>query len=545
MKPFCLHHRSSLARFARAAFVLGLLLGSASGFAADTIPAHQVERIFQAAPSRAQAEPKQPRRVLIWNTPAHLMEQDPHKGYCIPYGTAAFEAMARKTKAFAVVVSDDLALYLPENLSRFDAVVMNNSSGPWITPTRAHLERPEFRRHGATVEAVEAVLRQSLLDYVQNGGGLVVIHYAVAANRHWPGFQELMGASFLGHPWNEEIGVRVEEPDHPLTMAFGGADFRLADEIYEYGDPWRRDQIRVLLSLDPTRTNMGVPWIHRPDDDFALAWVTTRGKGRLFVTSFGHRTELFWDPRVLQFYLDGVQFATGDLDAPTEPRPGPARRPVPGTEPVGGLPGFVSLFNGQDLSGWGDDPRIWSVQEGAITGQTTESTRVTENTFLIWKDELEDFELRLRFKLEGGNSGVYFRARKRGGSSQDREALTGMQADFSADGRWTGVIMEYTLREVLAERGERVIIKEQGEREVVGRLGEADQLLAITRPGEWNDYAIVARGGEIQIAINGVKMAELEDRDPRRLKRGWLGLQVHTGPPMRVQFKDIHLRRLK
>lgn len=480
---------------------------------------------------------------MIWNTPAHLMENDPHKGYCIPYGAAAFEALARKTGAFAAEVSDHLERYLPENLSQFDAVVLNNSSGPWITPTRADLERPEFRRHGTTAEAVEAVLRRSLLDFVHNGGGLVVIHYAVAANPHWPGFRELMGASFLGHPWNEEIGVRVEEPDHPLTAAFGGADFRLADEIYEYGDPWRRDHVRVLLSLDPARTNMGVPWIHRNDGDFALAWVTTRGQGRLFVTSFGHRTELFWDPRVLQFYLDGVQFATGDLDAPTEPRPAPARRPVPGTEPVAGLPGFVSLFNGRDLAGWEGDPRIWSVQEGAITGQTTESTRVTENTFLTWKDELEDFELRLRFKLEGGNSGIYFRARKRGSSSQDREALTGMQADISADGRWTGVIMEYTLREVLAERGERVIIHEQGERQVGGRLGEPDALLAVTKPGEWNDYAIVAQGGEIQIAINGVRMADLEDRDPKRLKRGWLGLQVHTGPPMRVQFKDIWLRR--
>ncbi|MCZ7638076.1 MAG: ThuA domain-containing protein [Verrucomicrobia bacterium] len=214
-----------------------------------------------------------------------------------------------------------------------------------------------------------------------------------------------MGASFLGHPWNEEIGVRVEEPDHPLTAAFGGADFRLADEIYEYGDPWRRDHVRVLLSLDPARTNMGVPWIHRNDGDFALAWVTTRGQGRLFVTSFGHRTELFWDPRVLQFYLDGVQFATGDLDAPTEPRPAPARRPVPGTEPVAGLPGFVSLFNGRDLAGWEGDPRIWSVQEGAITGQTTESTRVTENTFLTWKDELRGLRVAPALQARGWQLG--------------------------------------------------------------------------------------------------------------------------------------------
>jgi type 1 glutamine amidotransferase len=525
-------------------FLGGILLSAKCVFAADTIPPQQAQRIFDAAPSRPQAKPKQARRVLIWNTPPHLMEKDPHKGYCIPYGSAAFEAIARKTSAFEAVVSDDLALFLPGNISRFDAIVMNNSSGAWVTPTRADLERPEFRRHGKTPAAVEAVLRQSLLDYVEQGGGLVVIHYAVAANRHWPGFKELVGATFLGHPWNEEVGVRVEEPEHPVVAAFGGKDFRIADEVYEYGDPWQRDTVRVLLSLDPARTNMGVPWIHREDHDFALAWVTMRGKGRLFVTSFGHRTELFRAPRILQFYLDGVQFATGDLDAPTEPRPGPRKRLVPGTEHVAGLPGFVSLFNGQDLAGWEGDPRIWSVAEGTIMGRTTDSVRANENTFLTWKDELGDFELRLRFKIEGGNSGVYFRARKRSAQNRDREALTGMQADFSADGQWTGVIMEYTLREILAERGEHVVIDESGNRMVTRTLGDSAELLGATKPGEWNDYSIVSLGSEIKIAINGVAMAELEDRDPKRLKRGWLGLQVHTGMPMRVQFKDLYLRRL-
>lgn len=168
--------------------------------------------------------------------------------------------------------------------------------------------------------AVELVLRKSLLDYVAGGGGVVGIHFAIAANSHWPGFKELLGAAFTGHPWNEEIGVRVEEPGHPLVAAFDGKDFRLADEIYEYGNPYDRARLRVLLSLDPARSNMGVKWINRKDNDFALAWVKACGQGRVFNTSFGHRTELFWNPRLLQFYLDAVQFAAGDLEAPTAPR---------------------------------------------------------------------------------------------------------------------------------------------------------------------------------------------------------------------------------
>ncbi len=291
--------------------------------AAEEIPADRARQIYDAAPAGPSVAPQKPRRVLIWNTPAHLMEQDPHKGYCIPYGAAALEAIGKKTGAFQPVVSGDLVLYLPENIRQFDAIVMNNSSGPWITPTDADLARDAFRKHGADKAAVEEVLRKTLLDYVANGGGVVSLHYAIAANAHWPEFKALFGAKFTGHPWNEEIGVTVEEPAHPLVAAFGGKDFRIADEIYEYGDPYDRGKLRVLLSLDPARSNMGVKWINRKDSDFALAWVKTYGKGRVFNTSFGHRTELYWDPRVLRFYSDAIQFATGDLAAPAAPRPRP------------------------------------------------------------------------------------------------------------------------------------------------------------------------------------------------------------------------------
>jgi type 1 glutamine amidotransferase len=426
---------------------------------------------------------------------------------------------------------------------RFDAIVMNNSSGPWITPTEADLGREPFKKHGADKAAVEQVLRKSLQTFVTNGGGIVSLHFAIAANAHWPEFQELLGGKFTGHPWNEEIGVTSEEPGHPLLAAFGGKGFRIADEIYEYGPPYDRANLRVLLSLDPVRSNMGVKWINRKDNDFALAWVKPYGKGRVFNTSFGHRTELFWDPRVLAFYLDAVQFACGDLDAPIAPRADRPVREIPGTAPAPGLPGFVSLFNGRDLAGWEGDPRIWSVRDGAITGETTEAVRVTENNFLVWKDEVEDFELRLKFRLEGGNSGLYFRARKRPPNQAKGEPLVGMQADFSADGRWTGVIMEYTLREVLAERGQRVLIETNGQRQVTGSLGDPSKLLAAVNLSQWNDYLVLAKGGRITLQINGVPMSELDDRDPKRLPRGWLALQVHTGPAMRVQFKDIFFRR--
>ena len=295
--------------------------------ARSQIPAPQAEKIRKAAPEKPRVAPKKPRTLLIWNTPPHLMDKDPHKGYCIPYGEAAMKVLGDKTGAFKPVVSGDVAMYAPENLKQFDAIVMNNSSGPWITPTAADMEKEVFKKLGGDAKAVEAVLRKGLLEFIENGGGVVCLHFAIAANSHWPEFKELFGAKFTGHPWNEEIGVKVEEPQDPLVAAFGGKDFRLADEIYEYGPPYDRAKLRVLLSIDTARTNMGVKWINRKDNDFALAWVKSYGKGRIFNTSFGHRTELFWNPQLLQFYLDAIQFAASDLDAPTAPREAQPKRP--------------------------------------------------------------------------------------------------------------------------------------------------------------------------------------------------------------------------
>jgi len=150
----------------------------------------------------------------------------------------------------------------------------------------------------------------------------------------------------------------------------------------------------------------------------------------------------------IQFYLDAIQFAAGDLEAPAAPRASrPARTNVPGTQPAPGLePGFLSLFDGKTLDGWEGDRAIWSVRDGAITGETKADTNLKENNFLVWKDQVENFELRLKFRLENGNSGIYYRAKKRPARETKGDPLVGAQADFDASGRWTGVIMEYLLR---------------------------------------------------------------------------------------------------
>jgi hypothetical protein len=203
----------------------------------------------------------------------------------------------------------------------------------------------------------------------------------------------------------------------------------------------------------------------------------------------------------------------------------------------------VSLFDGNTLAGWAGDRDIWSVQDGAITGQTTQETKLKENNFLIWKDQVENFELRLKFRLRNGNSGIYYHGQKRPSGQSDGDPLVGPQADIDDSGQWTGDIMEYLRRGILAERGQMVVVSQEGEKKVTS-IGDPDQLLALVKSDGWNDYTIVVNSGKVVLKINGTVMCELEDRDPERLVHGWLALQVHVGPPMKVQFKNIYLRRL-
>jgi len=262
----------------------------------------QARRIEAAGPEKARVVPKKPRRLLIWNTP--FMDKSPHKGYTIPQAEYAFKLLGEKTGAFEPVVSDNVAMLAPDKIKQFDAILLNNANGPWIRPTDKDMEK--LKAYGNNPDEVEKVLRQSLLDSVKNGGGLFAYHHAIGGNTHWPEFLELLGAGYWGHPWNEEVGIKLDEPDHPLLAAFQGENFRLAEEIFQFREPYSRKKVRVLLSLDTKTTNMNVQWLYRKDGDFALAWVKSYGKGRIFYSAIGHHTEIWWNPTILRFYIEAV-----------------------------------------------------------------------------------------------------------------------------------------------------------------------------------------------------------------------------------------------
>lgn len=205
--------------------------------------------------------------------------------------------------------------------------------------------------------------------------------------------------------------------------------------------------------------------------------------------------------------------------------------------------GYAAIFNGQDLTGWDGDPRFWTVKEGVIRGETTLQALPTGNTFLIWRGgTLKDFELKLRFRIQNGNSGVQYRSKDLG-----KWVVSGYQAEIENKQGKVGFLYDEKGRKYLANVGEIVEVQANGKPKVVGQIAPRQQYIdkGYYKEREWNEYRIVARGTHIEHWLNGHKTIELTDNDPTgRSLSGILALQIHRGPPMLVEFKDLRLRNL-
>ncbi|SFR66910.1 3-keto-disaccharide hydrolase [Maribacter stanieri] len=224
--------------------------------------------------------------------------------------------------------------------------------------------------------------------------------------------------------------------------------------------------------------------------------------------------------------------------------------------------GFIEIFDGKTLSNWKGDPTYWSVQNGNLVGEVTPETLLKSNTFIIWQGgQPDDFELKLEFKIAtSGNSGINYRSEL---LDTIPNALKGYQADIDGKMRYTGQNYEEKKRATLAYRGENVIINTQNNsnepeslranvkkncwqsREVIGSLGDSDSLKLNIKSDDWNEAHLIIKGNKLQHYINGVLMSEVTDNDTvnRKLK-GYLGVQVHVGPPMKVEYRNIRLKNL-
>ncbi|HSU33798.1 MAG TPA: DUF1080 domain-containing protein [Bryobacteraceae bacterium] len=205
--------------------------------------------------------------------------------------------------------------------------------------------------------------------------------------------------------------------------------------------------------------------------------------------------------------------------------------------------GFQSIFDGKTLSGWDGDPKFWRVEDGSIVGQTTTEKQPKQNTFLIWRGgKPGNFELKLRFRLTGFNSGIQYRSIE---LPDIKWAMKGYQADMDGAEKYTGQIYEERGRGFLALRGQFTSIPNGQKPGLIGSLGDGEELKKLIKSEDWNDLHIIARGNTLIQMINGRVMSMLIDDDTANRKmEGLLGIQVHRGPAMKIEVRDIRLKTL-
>ena len=367
--------------------------------------------------------------------------------------------------SFEVEATQDCAAVTKENLARFEAVVFY---------TTGELPFADGQK-------------EALLDFVRAGGGFVGIHSASDTSGEWPGYGELVGGRFDGHPWVQKVRVRVEDSWHPSTIHLAPA-FEIEEEIYQFKD-WDRAKVHVVLSLDPDSVDLGAKGVKRRDRDFPLAWCRGFGEGRVFYTALGHREEVWKDPRFLTHLVEGIRWATGrEVDAE----------------------GFRSLLGLDRAPGW--------KQAGEGGFQVVEGVARPSGGPGVWwfaRRPFENFLLRLEFSRG-----------KRGPSP-------GLLVGFPDPGD----------DPMAAWNQSRVILFTDGELRTNSPPGIRMQYSPtndLRPPGEWNDWEIASLGSQILLRSNGRRGGSSFSGE--RL-RGFFGLQ-NLPDAGGVRFRNVRVREL-
>lgn len=206
---------------------------------------------------------------------------------------------------------------------------------------------------------------------------------------------------------------------------------------------------------------------------------------------------------------------------------------------------FISIFNGKDLAGWKGDSAYWRVENGVLIGEVTPSTLLKRNSFIIYQKRMPDnFELKVEYRVSAkGNSGINYRSVVVEG---EPFALKGYQADIDGEDNWSGQNYEERGREFLALRGQKVVIEANDKIRITDTLGTKSDLQKFIRKEDWNEYHLIINGNRMQHFINGVLMSDVTDQDTiHQTFTGYLGVQVHVGPPMKIEYRNFRVKQIK
>jgi type 1 glutamine amidotransferase len=270
-----------------------------------------MDKIRELAPGEPAVKPERAPKILVFTLSTGFQH------WVVHHTTAMMEILSAKTGAFKMEHSADIQVF--EDLEGYDAVLLNNNCSEG---ERRDLFWDELGKNKNLTEKERekkaAGLENNLIGFVKRGGGLMVIHGGIVMQNNSMEFSRMVGGSFDYHPPQQEIQVDLVEPDHPLVGCFKGKPFVHVDEPYIFKNAYFDYDFRPLLSMDVSKLHSLKKQIENPV--IFISWIKRYGKGRVFYVSPSHNAQSYEDPRLLKFYLDGLQYITGHLkcdDIPT------------------------------------------------------------------------------------------------------------------------------------------------------------------------------------------------------------------------------------
>lgn len=271
-----------------------------------------VSKIESLAPSEPTVKNVEKKKILIFSKATGFYH------WTIPHNIEMLKILASKSDAFEIRNGYDIENFEKQNLEKYAAVVLNNSnpSGP-DRNLFADLLRQNTTLADSEITERAAQYEENLMEYVTDGGGLMIMHGAITVQNNSQTFSKLTGGSFDYHPKQQKMHVKEVDPKHPLVQAFQGDGFTHIDEPYFFKNAYRNYNFRPLLYIEVDQLE-GLKNPVKEKINY-VAWIKKHGKGRVFYSSPSHNAQSMDNPELLQFFLDGMQYVVGDLECDDSP----------------------------------------------------------------------------------------------------------------------------------------------------------------------------------------------------------------------------------
>lgn len=269
-------------------------------------------KVYDLAPQKATAKAKKTRKILLFS----LFTGFNH--WTVPHTAEMVKILGTKSGAFEIVESNDIAIFDKANLKSFDAIVLNNTcSKPDHRDIFFDVLNEDKSLTESEIKTKAAEYEKNLLEYVKTGGGLIVLHGGIVMQNKSAAFGDMMGGSFDYHPVQQKISVKLVDNKHPLVAAFEGEGFDHIDEPYFFNNAYFDYNFKPLLYMETDKLHSMKT---TPSDKIKyIAWIKKYGKGRVFYASPSHNAQVMDNPKILKFFLDGMQYAIGDLKCDDKP----------------------------------------------------------------------------------------------------------------------------------------------------------------------------------------------------------------------------------